>query len=251
VVFVHAAQVNGIVFAAHDTTGCVLAFALHTLARFPHLQDKVREEVLDLVGEDMVTLDDLAKLVYTQMFIQETMRMYPPVRRTWRVVCGLHYCPTTPLSHNRRSRPDHLFLLHLLPPLPDTGRNTFCMQGPLLGRTLDDNAMIEGKLVPKSQWIEIGVWGLHHNPAVWSEPEVFDPERFSPENKAKQAPFSYLPFSAGSRNCLGQRYAMMEIKVVVASLMQRYYIIRDPKVGREQRSPLVPPLSRIYASTLH
>lgn len=52
--------------------------------------------------------------------------------------------------------------------------------------------MIEGRMVPKSQWIEIGVWAVHHNPEVWSDPETFDPDRFSPENKAKQTPFSYV-----------------------------------------------------------
>lgn len=75
-----ASAVNGIVFAAHDTTGCVLSFAIHALGRMPHLQDKIREEVLSVAGEEMVTLDDLPKLQYTQQFIQETMRMYPPVR---------------------------------------------------------------------------------------------------------------------------------------------------------------------------
>lgn len=64
---------------------------------------------------------------------------------------------------------------------------------------------------------------MHHNPNIYPKPEVFDPERFSPEESAKRHPFAFVPFSAGPRNCIGQKYAQMEVKIILAKLIRNYY----------------------------
>ena len=69
------------------------------------------------------------------------------------------------------------------------------------------------------------VWGLHHNKAVWPDPEKFDPERFNEANSIRN--YSFLPFSAGPRGCLGRNFAMNELKTMTAMLLQNFTFTPD------------------------
>ena len=73
---------------------------------------------------------------------------------------------------------------------------------------------------PAGGEIMIAPWVLHRHELLWSEPERFDPTRFLPEHREKILPFSYLPFGAGPRICLGIAFAMQEAVVVLATLLQ-------------------------------
>ena len=66
---------------------------------------------------------------------------------------------------------------------------------------------------------------MHHDPKNFPEPENFIPERFNEEIKV---PFSYLPFSAGSRNCIGQKFANLELKSTLVSLLRNFEILTNP-----------------------
>lgn len=73
------------------------------------------------------------------------------------------------------------------------------------------------------------VYGLHHDPAYFPEPDKFDPERFSEQNKDKITPYTFLPFGLGPRKCIGNRFALMEAKILTANLLHRFYLKRIEK----------------------
>ena len=78
-----------------------------------------------------------------------------------------------------------------------------------------------GHKLPPGTQVSIDVWRLHNNPEVWEQAEEFRPDRFLSESFAKRHPYSFIPFSAGSRNCVGQKFAMMEVKIYL------YYILKS------------------------
>ncbi|CAB3406687.1 unnamed protein product [Caenorhabditis bovis] len=95
---------------------------------------------------------------------------------------------------------------------------------PLIMRELSSDQMIGGFNIPKGTTLLINQYLVHRDPNQWKDPEVFDPERFLPENSAGRKPFAFIPFSAGGRNCIGQRFALLEEKVVMVHILRKFDI---------------------------
>ncbi|EFA04605.1 cytochrome P450 6a2 [Tribolium castaneum] len=76
----------------------------------------------------------------------------------------------------------------------------------------------------------VSVLGLHRDPEYFPEPLEFDPERFSNSNKI--APFTYLPFGDGPRNCIGLRFGLMQTKLGLATLLNDFKFYPSPKSPR-------------------
>lgn len=94
-----------------------------------------------------------------------------------------------------------------------------------IGRKIQADTEMNGVIVPAGTDITVSIRQIHRNPAVYPEPDRFDPERFSEHAEHKRGPFDYIPFSVGSRNCIGQRYAIMEMKITLIRLLANYKIL--------------------------
>ncbi|XP_011637635.1 cytochrome P450 4C1-like isoform X1 [Pogonomyrmex barbatus] len=91
-------------------------------------------------------------------------------------------------------------------------------------RTLSEDIKLQSYLVPSGTLMLIGIHDVHRNPNFWPKPEIFDPDRFLPEKIQNHHPYSYIPFSAGPRNCIGQQFAMLEMKAIIAPLVYNFYL---------------------------
>lgn len=100
---------------------------------------------------------------------------------------------------------------------------------PRISRLLDKPYEIEGKLLPEGTWVTTHIFALHRNPHVWADPEKFDPLRFTTENMEKMSPYAYIPFSAGPRNCIGQSFALAELKTTVAMILRMFELSVAPQ----------------------
>lgn len=77
-------------------------------------------------------------------------------------------------------------------------------------------------VIGKGTPIWIPVYGLHHDPELYPEPEKFDINRFTAENIQNREAVSYLPFGDGPRNCVGLRFGMMQARVGLATLLLNF-----------------------------
>ncbi|KAK0084156.1 hypothetical protein PV326_006394 [Microctonus aethiopoides] len=102
--------------------------------------------------------------------------------------------------------------------------------GPILVRNVSDDLDIEKYVLPKGSSVVIPVIKLHRRDDLWTNPLEFNPDRFLPDEVAKRHPYSYIPFSAGPRNCLGIQYAMMSMKVLLATVLRKYILQKDSKI---------------------
>ena len=125
-----------------------------------------------MLGGNLPTFEHVARLSYTQMILEEALRLYPPA---W-----------------------------------------------MFGRKAIADDEIRGYHIPANSMIFISPYCLHRHPDFWENPEVFDPERFSLERSSSRPPFAYFPFSGSSRPCTGNMFALMEAKLILATIGQRY-----------------------------
>lgn len=170
------------VFAGHETTANLMTWVAYTLMTNDSVLQACREEVdRVLLNNTEPTYEQLGELNVCEAVVQETLRLYP-------------------------SAP---FLVRE------------CIREHTIGS--------EGQrqiFIPKSATVVIDVYDLHRRADFWPRPLEFDYTRWLRDPttglKPKLAhPFCYFPFSAGPRSCIGQNFALLEAKVILALLLQR------------------------------
>jgi cytochrome P450 len=91
-----------------------------------------------------------------------------------------------------------------------------------LGRRVVQDYSIAGVRLPAGSLVLVSPYVMHRDRRYFPEPLRFDPERWTPEATASRPEFSYFPFSAGPRSCLGEHLAWIEMQLVVATIAQRW-----------------------------
>ena len=102
-----------------------------------------------------------------------------------------------------------------------------CPTAPQVNRECDEDYDLNGIHIPAGTEIIIPIYALHRDSEAWEDPEKFDPERFRGPAKDAHHPFCFLPFGAGPRNCIGMRFALMEIKIVLVKILMKYKFARS------------------------
>ncbi|XP_049528401.1 cytochrome P450 3A6 [Dermacentor silvarum] len=169
-----------------ETTSNAMALVTHMLVHHPEAQEKVREELLSVVGpEEAITYNTIQNLPYMNSVIQETIRLYPPA---FAVV-------------TREAVVDKEY----------------------------------GKFrIPAGTAIMAAAEYIHRDPRHWDNPDEFDPERFLPENKSKINTMAMQGFGNGPRNCIGMRFAHMELRYTFAHILRKY---RLEKTENSEKDP--------------
>ncbi|XP_045448676.1 cytochrome P450 9e2-like [Melitaea cinxia] len=168
----------------YDTVSSTLSFALHELALQPEIQERLAQEI---------------KLEHARQGNKVTLQS----------IQNMEYMDMV-ISETLRLWP------------PRTNLQRLCTKDINIGKP--NPTATADYIVRRGETITIPIWAIHRDPNLFPNPNKFDPERFSEENKAKINPMSYMPFGAGSRSCIGSKFALCELKVLL------YYILLSMEV---------------------
>ncbi|KAJ8727105.1 hypothetical protein PYW08_015502 [Mythimna loreyi] len=102
--------------------------------------------------------------------------------------------------------------LRLYPPVPVIARK--------LNR--DVNIVTNNYLIPAGATVVIGTYKIHRNAKYYPDPDTFNPDNFLPENMQNRHYYSYIPFSAGPRSCVGRKYALLKLKILLSTILRNY-----------------------------
>ncbi|KAM7346614.1 cytochrome P450 4d2-like [Cochliomyia hominivorax] len=168
-------EVDTFTFGGHDTTTSAISFILYLLSRHPKEQQKVFEEIVNIIGPDpnqAVDMKKLQEMKYLELVIKESLRFYPPV--------------------------------------------------PAIGRLTEKDFKFGEKMIPRNTHVMILISAICRDPDYFASPNEFLPKRFENE---KINPYAFLPFSAGPRNCIGQKFAYLQMKSVVSCVLRHYELL--------------------------
>jgi cytochrome P450 len=165
-------EVLTLLLAGHETTANALTWTFYLLANTPEVETKLHDELDHVLGGRAPSVEDLPRLPYTAMVIQEAMRLYPPA---WAI--------------SRAAIADDVILGYRIP---------------------------AGSVVLLSQWV------TQRHPDFWDEPLRLRPERFAPEEVARRSRYAYFPFGGGPRLCIGEQFALVEARLILATIAQSY-----------------------------
>ncbi|KAL8665282.1 MAG: hypothetical protein Q9202_002333 [Teloschistes flavicans] len=187
--------------AGHETSASAVTWAIYLLAKHPNIQSRLRDELTqsplphpsdDSISAPVVTADTIEKLTYLNAVCREVLRLFPPVSITIRVAV----------------------------------RDTSICDQP----------------IPQGTTIMIPPWAVNASPALWGDDAgIFNPERWLVANEKAAlgdskggggggTNYNFLTFLHGPRSCIGQTFAVGELKCLVAAWVGAFDTgLKDPE----------------------
>jgi len=209
-------QVMTFVFAGHEPTSNLLTWAIWNLCENPDTLEKLNKELDDELKGMPPTYDNCTKgMKYMEAVLNESLRVMPPapfIRRKCIKDTVITY--------------------------PDDEKGAACRTFPAGS---DEKKAFDAKFnqktlkIPKGTEIYTNFYAIHHDPDYWPDPERFDPERFMinddedaqlKREKSDRKKFFFYPFGLGYRDCIGQQFALLESKVMLAMFLQNFEICK-------------------------
>ncbi|XP_040155062.1 cytochrome P450 4V2-like isoform X2 [Anopheles arabiensis] len=107
--------------------------------------------------------------------------------------------------------------------------------GATVAREAQEDLTVEGQLIPRGTTVVVSLFALHRRKDFWgADAERFDPDRFLPERCKNRMGCAFMPFNTGSRNCIGSRYAMQIMKIILCKIVRRYELHTELTMERMQ-----------------
>ena len=99
----------------------------------------------------------------------------------------------------------------------------------MIFRTCTKDCVVNGIPFKTGTRIQLSIYASHYDEEFFPEPDQYKPERFLKENSDQIVPYTWRPFGAGNRKCLGERLAMTEMKIFMAMFLRKFRVVKSPK----------------------
>lgn len=184
-------EVDTFMFEGHDTTAMSMIWTLYLLGKHPEVQERVQAEI-DQVwanGDQQEAAGD----------DEEESNSAGWSMRQLRELKFLEACIKESLR--------------LFPSVPFIGR-----------LATEEMPLSDGQVIPKGSTIFLFIYSIQRDPKYFLRPDLFLPDRFLAQasSASRTNPFAFVPFSAGPRNCIGQKFALQEEKVILATVLRHF-----------------------------
>jgi cytochrome P450 len=193
-----------LLFGGYDTTSITLCYLMYSMALHPEIEERAMKEINSILKapDDIPTYDQLTKEFVYCTAIVEEV---------------LRLYPPAPLTVR------HLEKSVTLPRSTESGKGS-------------------SVVIPAGTMVYIPIWWIHRSELNFENPLKFDPDRFMPDRKKQMKRYSFIAFSGGSRDCVGRRFAMLELLALFVNVSRKVkfeavdgYILEPEKVGVVQR----------------
>ncbi|KAK5641878.1 hypothetical protein RI129_010425 [Pyrocoelia pectoralis] len=171
-------------FAGFDTVATLMCFAAYELAVDPFVQERLQQEVDNVLreGNGILAYEALMKMEYLDMVISETLRKWPAA----------------------------------------VGFDRLCVKPYTIQPERNNEKPVNLK---KGDVVMMITYGMHLDEKYFPNPDRFDPERFNKENRKNITPYTYMPFGIGPRSCIGNRFALLETKILIFNILKHFDIV--------------------------